>query len=336
VAEPDQHESDPTAAAVRSVDPPGQGGESLVTVLVALAANALIAVAKSVAAAITGSASMVAEAAHSWADTGNEVALLAAERRGGRPRDDARPLGYGRAAYLWSLVAAFGLFTAGSVLSLWHGATSLWASLQGTAEAEAPAYTLNYIVLGVAFVLEGISFLQALRQVRRESARWHLRPLSFVYRTSDPTLRAVFLEDSSALIGLVLAAGGVLAHQLTGDPLWDALGSIAVGVLLGVVALFLIRRNMDYLLGEGVPPALRTWLLDEVRGHREVARVTYLHLEYVGPRRVFMVAAVDLVGDAPEPEVARRLRALEAELERSPMVEEAVLTLATTDEPDVV
>lgn len=303
--------------------------------VVALVANALIAVAKSVAAWLTGSAAMVAEAAHSWADTGNEVALLVAERRGSRPRDEARPRGYGRAAYLWSLVAAFGLFTAGSVVALWHGGTDLWDHLHGAEEREPPSYVVNYLVLGIAFALEGTSFLQALRQVRRESARWHLRPLAFVYRTSDPTLRAVFLEDSSALVGLLLAGGAVLAHQVTGNPVYDALGSLAVGVLLGLVALFLIRRNMDYLLGEGVRDALRERLLAAVAEHPAVARVTYLHLEYVGPRRVFLVAAVDLTGDDREPVLARRLRALEAELETSALVEDAVLTLSAPEEADL-
>ncbi|MDT9592259.1 cation diffusion facilitator family transporter [Nocardioides zeae] len=308
---------------------------SLVTVLVALAANALVAVAKSVAAALTGSASMVAEAAHSWADTGNEVALLAAERRGSRPRDDAHPRGYGRASYLWSLVAAFGLFVAGSVVALWHGGTQLWDELHDTAVPEAPAYTLNYVVLGVAFLLEGFSFLQATRQVRRESRRWHLRPLAFVYRTSDPTLRAVVLEDSSALVGLALAGAGVLAHQLTGDPVYDALGSIAVGLLLGVVALFLIRRNMDYLLGEGVPPRVHDELVRRLSAHPAVDRLTYLHVEFVGPRRIFLVAAVDLTGDDDEPVLARRLRALEAELEQADLVEDAVLTLSAPEEEPV-
>lgn len=312
------------------------GGESLLTVVVALAANALIAVAKSVAAWLTGSAAMVAEAAHSWADTGNEVALLVAERRGSRPRDAAHPRGYGRSAYLWSLVAAFGLFVAGSVVALWHGGTALWDHLQGAEDAEPPSYVVNYVVLAIAFALEGASFLQALRQVRRESRRWRLRLLAFVYRTSDPTLRAVFLEDSSALVGLVLAGAAVVAHQVTGDAVYDALGSLAVGVLLGLVALFLIRRNMDYLLGEGVPEGLRLALLDAVLDHDAVARVTYLHLEFVGPRRVFLVAAVDLTGDDPEPVLARRLRALEAELERSPLVEDAVLTLSAPEEADLL
>lgn len=317
----------------RVTDTSAPKSASLLTVIVALTANGLIAVAKSAAAAITGSASMVAEAAHSWADTGNEVALLVAERRGSRIRDESHPRGYGRNAYLWSLVAAFGLFVAGSVVALWHGGTSLWDHLHGAEEADPPAYTLNYIVLAIAFVLEGTSFLQALRQVRRESRRWHVRPLAFVYRTSDPTLRAVFLEDSSALVGLTLAGTGIVLHQVSGDPVYDALGSLAVGALLGVVALFLIRRNMDYLLGEGVPPYVRTELVAAIRDHPAVAKLTYLHVEYVGPRRVFLVAAVDLTGDDPEPVLARRLRRLEADLEQSPLIEDAVLTLAEPDAP---
>src|SRR3954465_11474678 len=122
---------------------------SLVTVLVALAANGLLAVAKSVAAGLTGSAAMVAEAAHSWADAGNEVFLLVAERSGSRPRGDEHPRGYGRATYAWSMVAAFGLFTAGAVVSVWHGVSQL------TAEGEETSYLVNYVVLAIALVLEG-------------------------------------------------------------------------------------------------------------------------------------------------------------------------------------
>ena len=135
-----------------------KASESLITVLVAFGANLLIAIAKTVAAGITGSASLVAEAAHSWADTGNEVFLLIAERRSAKPRDSAHPLGYGREAYVWSMFAAFGLFTVGAVVSIWHGIQQL------TAEDEATDYLIGYLVLAIAFVLEGISFTQAFRQ----------------------------------------------------------------------------------------------------------------------------------------------------------------------------
>src|SRR5215472_14707500 len=137
--------------------------ESLTTVLVAFAANVLIAVAKSAAAAVTGSASLVAEAAHSWADTGNEIFLLIADRRSRRPPDRAHPLGYGREAYVWSLFAAIGVFAAGSAVSVAHGIQEL------IHPEPASHFLIGYLVLGVSFVLEGISFLQSVRQARPEA-----------------------------------------------------------------------------------------------------------------------------------------------------------------------
>ena len=312
---------------------PSSGPErasSIFTVLVALGANALLALAKSVAAAVTGSAAMVAEAVHSWSDTGNEVFLLVAERTGGRPRDEAHPRGYGRSTYIWSLVAAFGLFSAGAVVSIWHGVTEL------AHEPGRSSYTVNYVVLAVALVLEGTSFVQAARQVRGKASRFGLRPLRFVARTSDPTLRAVFFEDSAALVGLLLAGVGIGLHQLTGRHEFDAAGSIAVGVLLGVVAIFLMRRNMDYLLGEGDNADLRSAVLRHVLAHRDVDRVTYLHLEFVGPQRLFVVAAVDLTGDDREPDLAVRLRRVESDVESHDMIEDAVLTLSLPSDASLV
>ncbi|WP_051549329.1 cation diffusion facilitator family transporter [Nocardioides sp. URHA0032] len=304
--------------------------QSLLTVVVALVANGLLALAKSVAAALTGSASMVAEAAHSWADTGNEVFLLVAERRGGRPRDEEHPRGYGRSTYIWSLVAAFGLFTAGAVVSVWHGISEL------AADSTEASFLVNYVVLGIAFVLEGISFLQATRQVHGAAERFGLHPLRFVARTSNSTLRAVFFEDFSALLGILLAGGGIALHQLTGNPVWDAVGSIAVGVLLAFVAVFLMRRNMDYLLGEGLTPEMRSRVIANLLEHPAIERITYLHVEYVGPQRLFVVAAVDLTGDDPEPHLAVRLHQVEADIELDQLIEDAILTLSLPTDPALV
>jgi cation diffusion facilitator family transporter len=304
------------------------GGESMLTVVIALLANGLLAAAKSVAAFITGSASMMAEAAHSWADTGNEVFLLIAERQGRRPRDEEHPRGYGRATYIWSLVAAFGLFSAGAVVSVWHGVTELIASGE-----EKPSYTINYIVLAIALVLEGTSFVQASRQVHGDSRRWGMHPLAFVSRTSNPTLRAVFFEDFGALLGILLAAGGIALHQVTGHRQYDAIGSIGIGVLLAFIAVFLMRRNMEFLLGAGLRPEMRSRIIADLLDHPQIDRITYLHVEYVGPQRLFVVAAVDLTGDDREADLAKRLRVVEAEVEKNPMIEDAILTLAPPDEP---
>ena len=313
--------SPPPAATV-----PAPGG-SLLTVLLALGANALIALAKSAVAFFTGSASMVAEAAHSWADAGNEVFLLIAERRAARPPDDAHPLGYGREAYVWSMFAAFGLFTAGAVVSIVHGVQQ-WSAPEGEAN-----YFWAYVVLAISFVLEGVSFTQAVRQARGVARARGLDAWRYLSRGSDPTLRAVFAEDFSALVGIVIAALGIGLHQLTGNPVYDAIGSICVGVLLGAVALFLISRNRDFLVGQSVDPVTRQRVVATLLAQPGIERVTYLHLEFVGPGRVFAVGAVDLVGDAPESEVAWRLRAIEAQVEAHPMVMRAVLTLATPQEP---
>ena len=297
------------------------------TVVIASLANLLVAVAKSVAAGITGSASMVAEAAHSWADAGNEVFLLIAERRAARPPDDAHPLGYGREAYVWSMFAAFGLFTAGAVVSIVHGVQQ-WSAPEGEAN-----YFWAYVVLAISFVLEGVSFTQAVRQARGVARARGLDAWRYLSRGSDPTLRAVFAEDFSALVGIVIAALGIGLHQLTGNPVYDAIGSICVGVLLGAVALFLISRNRDFLVGQSVDPVTRQRVVATLLAQPGIERVTYLHREFVGPGRVFLVAAVDLLGDAPESEVAWRLRAIEAQVEAHPMVMRAVLTLATPQEP---
>jgi cation diffusion facilitator family transporter len=318
---------------LRSV--PGAGGgpggsESLITVLVAFGANLLIAMAKTAAAAVTGSASLLAEAAHSWADTGNEIFLLIANRRSRRPADPAHPFGHGREAYVWSLLAAIGLFVAGAAVSVTHGIQEL------INPEPAGHFAVGYIVLAVSFVLEGISFLQSVRQAKPEAEELQRDLIEHVLATSDPTLRAVFAEDSAALTGLVIAGAGLAAHQLTGSPVPDAIGSILVGVLLAVVAVVLINRNRQYLVGQEVDPRVRAAAVEALLAAPEVARVTYLRLEFVGPRVVSVVGDVDLTGDDTESHVAVRLRALEARISASPAVAGAVLSLSAPDEPTLV
>jgi len=324
-----EQDSEQSEEVLTSVPLPRDSGESesLMTVLVAFGANLLIAAAKTVAAVLTGSASLTAEAAHSWADSGNEIFLLVANRRSRRPPDPAHPLGYGREAYVWSLFAALGLFVAGAVVSVSQGVEELLRP------ERASHFVVGYIVLAVSFVLEGTSFLQSVRQAKPEAESLQRDLIEHVLATSDPTLRAVFAEDSAALVGVVIAAAALGLHQLTGSPVPDAVGSILIGLLLAAVALVLINRNRRFLVGQEVDPEVRAAAIRALLEAPEVARVTYLRLEVVGPRMVFVVGDVDLTGDDPEPRLAYRLRALEAKITASPAVAGAVLSLSAPDEP---
>ena len=299
--------------------------ESALTVVLAFVMNLLIAVAKSVAAAVTGSASMVADAAHSWADAGNEVFLVVAQRRAARTPDESHPLGYGREAYVWSMFAALGLFAVGAGVSITHGISEL------VTPEPAENFGVAYVVLGVSFVLEAVSFAQAFRQSHREARARDADLLDHVLATSDPTVRAVFAEDAAALIGIVIAFVGVGAHDVTGSTVPDAVGSILVGVLLGVVALVLLDRNRRFLVGENVGADVWRAALTRLQEQPDVARVTELRLEYVGPRRVSLVGRVDLVGDGAESDAARSLARLEARLRTNPRIAGALLTLSVPE-----
>ncbi len=318
-----------TYPLLQSALTPGDDSESTLTVAVAFAANLLIAMAKTVAAGLTGSASLVAEAAHSWADAGNEVFLVVANRRSRRPPEPTHPHGFGREAYVWSLFAALGLFVAGAAVSVTHGVQEL------IHPEPASDFLIGYIVLAVSFCLEGISFLQSVRQARPEAASMQRDLIEHVLATSDPTLRAVFAEDSAALAGLIIAGAGLGLHQWTGSSVPDAVCSILVGLLLGVVATVLINRNRRFLIGQEADPRVRAATIRALLDMPEVARVTYLRLEIIGPRMVSIVGDVDLSGDDVESHLAVRLRALEAKISASPVVVGAVLSLSAPDEPSL-
>ncbi|HET8600354.1 MAG TPA: cation transporter [Segeticoccus sp.] len=332
--EPRPQPHQPDQRRVRPVDmgPAASGsgeGESTRTVLIAFGANLIIALAKSAAAFLSHSASMMAEAAHSWADTGNEVLLIVADRRSRKAPDRDHPLGYGREAYVWSLFAAMGLFIAGSVVSLFRGVQELLHPEPGG------DFLISYIVLAVAFIFEGISFTRSTKQARPEAKSLQRDLIDHVLETSDPTLRAVFFEDAAALIGLVLAGGGLALHQVTGNPVFDALGSLLIGLLLAGTAYILLDRNREFIVGEEAAPAVRAATIRSLLEMPEIDRVTYLRLEVVGPRHIYVVGDVDVTGDEAEPEVARTLRYLEARLRESPAVVDAVLSLSVKDEPSI-
>ena len=295
---------------------------SLITVLIAVGANLIIAIAKTVAASMTGSASMIAESAHSWADAGNGTLLIVAEKKAVKPADRSHPLGYGKEAYVWSMIAAFGVFMAGSIVSIYTGITE-W-----NAPETETNYTIGFIILAVAFVLEGFSLTQAYLQSKKHGKAINVSALGYVVDTSNPTLRGVYFEDLAAVIGLVVAAAAMGMHAYTGQPFWDALGSIVVGILLGMVAIFLINRNRDFLVGYKVSETMHDYILTELLNHPDIDSVSYLHLEWVGPKKIFMVAAVDIAGNQKEQQIAQKFEDIENQFRAKPLFQEAIITLS--------
>ncbi|MEU0780015.1 cation diffusion facilitator family transporter [Streptomyces sp. NPDC006173] len=276
-----------TEAARDEAAGPDGGGESVTTVIVAAVANLGIALAKAVAGIISGSSAMLSEAAHSVADTVTELLLLTALKRSEKPADEEHPLGYGPERYIWALLAAVATFVGGAVFSIYDGIHTLVAG------EELGNPLVSYIVLGVAFLLEGFSLRTGLRQARGEAARVDTTFKHYLRHTPDTAVKAVVLEDSAALVGLVLAAGGLLGGQLTGSGVWDGVASLLIGVLLLYVAWVLGRSNAELLIGRPLPKAMRERIRAELLAVEHVEAVLELTTLVQGPREALVAAKVD-------------------------------------------
>lgn len=295
--------------------------ESKRTVLVAFAANLAIAVAKLAAGLVSGSSSMLAEAAHSFADTLNQVFLLTSLKVARRPADPEHPFGYGKAQFFWSLLAAVGIFVAGSVFSIYEGVHTL-----RTGGEESSGILVPYVVLAVAFVAEGVSWLRALKQMRTEAADRGRSLAGHVRASKDPTVKTVLAEDTAALIGIVLAAAGVGLHHVTGDAAWDGWAAIAIGVLLAFVAFVLGRDNSDLLIGEAAEPRLVVDVYDNLCGRAEVTGVVEILTMHLGPDQVLVAARLDLVDALTAGRVEQFAGAVDRELrERHPEITQVFL-----------
>jgi cation diffusion facilitator family transporter len=302
--------------------------ESMGTVIVAGLVNLAIAGAKAVAGVLSGSAAMLSEAAHSLADTLTEVLLFVALRRGSRPADDDHPFGHGKSAYLWALLAAAGTLVLGAGYAVYQGMRTIHNG------EESGHFLVAYAVLVVSFGLEATSLSRAIRQLRTGATRYRVTILRFLRRTPDTTVKAVTLEDSAALVGLVLAGLGLGLTQLTGSSMWDGVASILIGVLLAVVAIALVRTNVSLILGESPPAGLRDQIRDEIQNLSDVTQVIEVLTMYLGPTSLLVAAKVDFaetsvagLAEASD-EAERRLR------QRFPLVTHVFLD-PTPRPPDV-
>jgi cation diffusion facilitator family transporter len=279
------------------------------TVLLALAANLGIALAKTAAAIITGSASMAAEAGHSYADTINEVLLLTALRRSERPADKRHPFGHGTERYFWSLLVAVCIFGMGALFAFLQGVGAL---LGKGAEEASPV--IGYIVLAVSAVLESVSWRQAFRETRQHARERNEGFLEFLRNTDDPTAKSVLFEDSAALLGIAFATMGLLTHQLTGSAVGDAIASLLIGLMLSLVAFLLGRTNRELLIGRQARPEVLEGIRTMLANAPEVEEVVDLMTMNVGTDQILVCARLDFDDSLGAADVERACARLDGEL----------------------
>ncbi|VWX51699.1 cation diffusion facilitator family transporter [Novosphingobium sp. 9U] len=251
----------------------------------ALAANLGIAIAKFIAAGISGSSSMATEGVHSLVDSGNQVLLLYGQKRAARPPDASHPFGYGRELYFWAFVVAILIFAVGAGVSIYEGIVHI----QDPHPIEDP--TISYIVLAIAFVLEGSSWTIAVKEFRAHVGNktwWQA-----IHRSKDPPGFIVLFEDSAALIGLAIAALGVWASIHFADPRIDGAASILIGAVLAGVAVLLAREAKGLIIGEAADPVLIERLRAVLDGHPQIESVNHVRTVHTGPESVFVAVSAD-------------------------------------------
>ena len=299
--------------------------ESRKTVLIALGANAGIGIVKLAAGLLGGSSAMLAEAAHSAADTTNQIFLLTSLSSSEREPDEQHPFGYGKERFLWSFMAAIFIFVSGSLFSFYQGVSEL---LEG---GEGGGWGYTYAALAAALVLEGTSLVRALRQTRNDAGRAAVP--RYVRTSRDPTTKTVVFEDSAAVTGVVIAALGVGLHQLTGKALFDAVGAILIGCLLAVVALGLWRDTRGLLIGESALPEEREKLRAVLERHDGVDDVVELLTMALGPSTLLVAARLDLADDQDSDHIEQVAREIDEELRRAvPAVRYVFLDPTSRDE----
>ena len=284
--------------------------ESLTSVLVALAANTAIAIAKGAAAALTGSPALLAETLHTVADAGNEVFLYVAIRRSRRPADASHPFGYGPERYFWALLAAIGIFIVGGAVSIWDGIRALLNP------PELEAFWVGVAVLVVALVLDGISRVVALRQLRVQAARREVSLRELLRESPDPTVVTVYFEDTVDVLGAALALVALVLHHVTGSAVPDALASIVIGGLLCYLATRLTRRNRELLTNQSVPERYVQRMRDRLESQPEIDAVMRLEAVYLGPGEVLVAADVQMADGLAGADVSEALARLRADVAR--------------------
>jgi cation diffusion facilitator family transporter len=294
------------------------------TVVVAVAVNIAIAAAKALAAALTGSAALWAETAHSVADTGNEVLLFIGLRRSGRPKDARHPFGYGQERWFWAFLAALGIFVVGGILSIIEGVNAI------RTPRPLESLPIGVAVLVISLVLEAVSWRTARAQLRDEARARQRSMTEHLRRASDPTASTVFLEDTAALIGLSLALISIFLHWLTGWEGWDAGASMLIGLLLVGVAGLIARRSKGLLIDESAPEDVLMRLRGRISAETWVREIRELTAVYVGPGRLLVtmhLLPTTEMSRRPAEELVKRAYGLRSDLCALDVIGDAEITL---------
>jgi cation diffusion facilitator family transporter len=283
----------------------------MLAVLGALFANALIAVLKLGAALITGSSGMMAEALHSIADTTNQVFLLLGLRFYKRPASKKHPFGYGKERFFWSFIAAIFIFGVGSTYAIYEGVIKL-------RHPHAPEnLKWAYWVLGISFVLEAASIALAIYQERKEAHEEDLTFFAYLRESKDPTAKTVIFEDSAALVGIIIAAAGLILTEYHSGAYWDGLASIVIGVVLAIVAFVLARTSRGLLLGEAASRKSRLAIAEAIASHPNVLKVVELLTMHLAPKQILINAHVNLRDDLKTHDIEQTNEEIEKLIKRA-------------------
>ena len=282
-------------------------------IVAALLANVGIAIAKFVGFLVTGAASMMAEAIHSVADTSNQILLLIGDKRAEKAPDRTHQFGYARNIYFYGFIVALVIFLLGGVFSVGEGVNKIMHSLQGT--EEGGNHLVAIIILVVALALESFSLATAVKEskkVKGDDSWWQ-----FIRHTHEPSIIVVIMEDSGALIGLVLALIGVSVSWATGNHLWDGVGALCIGILLIIIAIVLIVEMKSMLIGESLDEQDFDRLVAALESVPQVQRVIYCQTEYLGPAEVLVAAKIGVPPELSSAELARAIDEAEAAVRRT-------------------
>ena len=278
-------------------------GGSRKAIVAAFFANLGIAIAKVIGFMFTGAASMLAEAIHSFADTSNQGLLILGGKMAKKERSKEHPFGYGRERYFWSFIVAMIIFSLGSLFAIYEGISKL------IHPHELEDHFLAIGILAIAIVLEMFSLRIAV--IESKKAKGDMTWWEFIRKSKVPELPVVLLEDIGALIGLVLALVGIGLAMITGDPAFDAMGSLSIGILLGIIAIILGVEMRSLLLGESATEETIQKLEKTIGQHPDVCRLIHMRTEHIGPEELLVAVKVELSGELDTEGVAKAINSLE-------------------------